>query len=60
MSREQSQFVLEIGFQPNAKVLDHRGKWAESVAAQMSLGIAQVSVESSGSLVNHFTTPSSV
>jgi hypothetical protein len=37
MCREQSQFVLEIRYQPNAKVLDHRGKWAESVAAQTSL-----------------------
>lgn len=37
MSREQSQLVLEIRYQPNAKVLDHRGQWAESVATQMSL-----------------------
>ena len=37
MSREQSQYVLEIRYQPNAKVLDHRGKWAELIAAEMHL-----------------------
>ena len=37
MSREQTEFILEIRYQPNAKVLDHRGKWAEQIGAHMKL-----------------------
>jgi hypothetical protein len=29
--------VLEIRYRPNARILDHRGEWAEALAAHMSL-----------------------
>jgi hypothetical protein len=32
-----SETVLEIRYRPNARVLDHRGAWAEIISAHMSL-----------------------
>lgn len=37
MGRDQSQYVFEIRYQPNAKVLDNRGEWASAITAEMSL-----------------------
>ncbi|MGP8247062.1 MAG: hypothetical protein ACLQVN_21405 [Bryobacteraceae bacterium] len=37
MGPEQSQFVFEIRYTANAKILDNRGRWASEIAAQMSL-----------------------
>ncbi|MBZ5632015.1 MAG: hypothetical protein LAO55_02700 [Acidobacteriia bacterium] len=37
MGAQQSQFVFEIRYKPNAKLLDCRGKSAESIAAHLGL-----------------------
>ncbi len=37
MSSDSTETVFEIRYRPNAKLLDHRGEWAEALAGHMSL-----------------------
>src|SRR6266404_4452269 len=37
MTSDSTETVFEIRYQPNAKLLDHRGEWAEALAGHMSL-----------------------